>query len=425
MRSITTPASSLHKELHQALHQCRAGTLTVMAALDDTALCHQAHPDFSPIGWHLGHIAFTEALWILEHLAGLPTQFPHYRRLFAADGLPKRDRTCLPSLEEIHHYLEVVRQQVLDYLVIAPLNDQLRLWRWLLQHESQHNETMAIVLELHRLSGIGGGREMGRWGDGEMGRLKTFGISSPTPDTWRLKPDTCSEVYIPAGEFEMGSESIDAIDNERPVHRVTLHNYWIDRYPVTRGHYRQFMAIGGYGDRRWWSDLGWQWLQTKAAQGNSISQPLYWHSDLQWDDHPVCGVSWYEAEAYARFVGKRLPTEAEWERAALGATVGNHDRQYGYTTPVTANSSGHSDVGCSDMLGNVWEWTNSWFMGYDRFTAYPYAGYSQNYFDGQHRVLRGGSWATRPWALRSTVRNWYYPDVRQVLAGFRCARSLE
>lgn len=416
MQLITSCLDTLRQHLYRDFQDCRTGTHKLMALLDETTLCSQAHPDFSPIGWHLGHIAYTESLWILEHLAGLPPQFPQYCRLFAADGLPKQERVYLPSWSELQTYLDTVRQQMLDYLAIAPVDDQLRLWHWLLQHESQHNETISIILELHRRTTQGI----------DQGIAQPVNYPSIPPvscDPQDLPPNVSEEVYIPKGELRMGCEDVEAIDNERPVHTVTLTDYWIDRYPVTNAQYRQFMAIGGYGDRRWWSEAGWQWLQSQAEQGTPITQPLYWPNDPHWDEHPVSGVSWYEAEAYARFVGKRLPTEAEWERAAQGAAAGNYDRHCGSTTPVTAHPMGQSHAGCDDMLGNVWEWTDTWFAGYDGFTAYPYAGYSQAYFDGKHRVLRGGSWATRPWALRITVRNWYYPNVRQVLAGFRCARS--
>ncbi|NEO26333.1 MAG: SUMF1/EgtB/PvdO family nonheme iron enzyme, partial [Kamptonema sp. SIO4C4] len=179
---------------------------------------------------------------------------------------------------------------------------------------------------------------------------------------------------------------------------------------------------------------GWHWLQE-----NPVSQPLYWCDAPEWEEHPVCGVSWYEAEAYANFVGKRLPTEAEWEKAACWhpeqgnnwlypwgnaaptTQCCNHNTMVGHTTPVNAYPGGQSPSGCWDMLGNVWEWTNSWFAGYSGFQYFPYKGYSQVYFDGQHRVLRGGSWATRPWAIRSSFRNWYHPWVRQLFVGFRCA----
>ncbi len=437
MQMISSLSSISRLELHQALEQCRAGTFRLVAGLEDAVLCAQAHPDFSPLGWHLGHIAFTESLWILENLMGLPPQFPEYRCLFAADGLPKHARVHLPSLGELRYYLDTVRQQVQEYLAIAPLAEQARLWYWLLQHESQHNETMSIILELHQR------QSAGQW-PSNQGRSTVLSSIQPSllADNTPTSPETRQQrwgrehgvddawnqpmIYLPAGEFAMGNATIAAaIDNEAPVQQVVLGSYWIDRYPVTCRDYGQFMAAGGYHDRCHWSDQGWQWLQSQAENGKPISQPLYWQDDPHWDDCPVSGVSWYEAEAYARFMGKRLPTEAEWERAALGASPGNHDRQYGHTTPVQAHSSGQSHAGCCDMLGNVWEWTDSWFLGYNGFNAYPYPGYSQAYFDHKHRVLRGGSWATRPWAIRTTVRNWYHPSVRQVLAGFRCAKSAE
>lgn len=167
-------------------------------------------------------------------------------------------------------------------------------------------------------------------------------------------------------------------------------------------------------------------------QNNPVAQPLYWKDAAEWDDCPVCGVSYYEAEAYANFVGKRLPTEAEWEKAARGDNADlsaitflkcNHNSLVGHTTPVNAYPNSQSPYGCYDMLGNVWEWTASWFTGYSGFTSYPYFGYSQAYFDDQHRVLRGGSWATPSWTLRASFRNWYHPWVRQILVGFRCARD--
>jgi ergothioneine biosynthesis protein EgtB len=359
-------------QMQHWMEQCRQHTLSLFTNIDHDTFCRQAHPDFSPIGWHLGHIAYTEGLWLLEHLAGAAPQLPEYRRLFAADVLPKRDRVNLPPLSEVQTYLAVIREKVLIYLEAAPLAEQQRLWLWLLQHESQHGETIAIVLALQ-------GR---RWPEGE--RQRAAGS--------RQQGDM---IRVPAGEFELGSESLWALDNERPVQRIYLEDFWIDRAPIACGEYRQFMVAGGYENARWWSKQGWAWLQA-----NSITQPLYWNDDAAWDDRPVCGVNWYEAEAYAQFVGKRLPTEAEWEKAM---------RSFPHL---------HSAPG-----DRVWEWTSTWFAGYPEFEAYPYRGYSQAYFDGQHRVLRGGSWVTQPWGLRPTFRNWYYPHVREIFAGFRCAAS--
>ncbi len=398
----------------QALESCRVETLALFKNIDTELFCCQVHPDFSPVGWHLGHIAFTEAYWILEKYQGLEPLFSQYRRLFAADGLPKRDRQNLPNFEIIQNYLQTVRQQVLAYLENAPLEKQERLWWWLIQHETQHRETVSFLLEFWR------------WQRGKSSQ------SSSVPSNSLPLAQTLIE--IPSGEFIMGSDRQQAQDNERASHRIYLENYQIDQYPVTNGQYADFIKTGGYDNPHYWSQAGWQWRIEQQ-----ITQPLYWRADPSWVNHPVCGVSYYEAEAYAKFVGKRLPTEAEWEKAASwdasnqaqrlypwgdhfpDATLCNHNYLFGQTSPVNHYPAGKSAYGCYDMLGNVWEWTASWFAPYPNFQPYPYKGYSQVYFDQQHRVLRGGSWATGPWGLRNSFRNWYHPWVRQILAGFRCA----
>ena len=387
-----------------ALQQTRQFTLELLAQVDESLFFQQAHPNFSPIGWHFGHIAFTEAYWILEHLSSLPPSFPKYQRLFAADGLPKQERQNLPSVSTIEEYLRVIRTKTLDYLETASV-EQERLWRWLIQHECQHAETISIVWQLHQQRRT------------SAAIAKDY-FTGNDDAIITARNSTESMVRVEAGEFVMGSDAIAALDNERPAHQVYLDTYWIDRYPVTCEQYSQFIAAGGYRERKYWSDAGWQWLQQ-----NPVSQPLYWSDSVDWLDHPVYGVSYYEAEAYARFVGKRLPTEAEWAKAAAGSSLNcNHSRSIGHTTPVNTYSN-RSYYGCQDMLGNVWEWTASWFASYPGFTSYPYPGYSQAYFDRQHRVLRGGSWATYSAALRTSFRNWYHPKVRQIFAGFRCAKD--
>ncbi len=406
---------AIREDLLESLTQCRQGTLGLVSGIDNETFCKQAHADFSPIGWHLGHIAYTESYWILERCAGLSAQFPEYHQLFAADGLPKNQRQNLPTIETILNYLHNIRKQVLRYLDTAPIKQQARLWLWLLQHESQHNETMTLIQELHQRS------------QGQVSTLKY--PQSISLGNWEQM------VEIPSGFFELGSDRLEAQDNERPTHRIYLETYWIDAYPVTCKQYRQFIMAEGYQKRQFWSEEGWRWLQN-----NPVSQPLYWVDSAEWDAHPVYGINWYEAQAYCKFVGKRLPTEAEWEKAAswdatqgekrpypwgnekVNAKLSNYDGLVGHTTPVNAHPQSSSAYGCYDMLGNVWEWTASSFAPYPDFTPYPYGGYSANYFDAQHRVLRGGSWATRPWGLRNSFRNWYYPCVRQIFAGFRCVR---
>ncbi len=419
------------QQLKQWMHQCRSGTLELFESIDETTFCHQAHAEFSPVGWHLGHIGYTESLWLLRQ-AGIKTLFPEYRRLFVADGLPKSERSKLPPLSEIKDYLNTIRNKVLTRLETLDLEQEERLWRWLLQHESQHTETIAFVLQLQRWNAqapVGAS-----WQLPDARRANFMVNPAPNSPTIEVTPNIESDtICIAAGAFVQGSDSIDALDNERLAHSVNLDTYYIDRYPVTCGQYRTFVEARGYQNSIWWSNAGWRWLQSEQ-----VTKPLYWSDDTRWDNHPVCGVSWYEAQAYARFVGKRLPTEAEWEKAASWDATAkccrtypwgeepptekhcNHDNAVSQTTSVDAYPAGKSAYGCYDMLGNVWEWTSTVFDGYQGFASYPYPGYSQVYFDEQHQVLKGGSWATRPWALRSSFRNWYHPGVRQILAGFRC-----
>jgi gamma-glutamyl hercynylcysteine S-oxide synthase len=453
---ISKSIQSCKEAIYRDLQQCRRGTFQLFADIAYDTFCRQAHPDFSPVGWHLGHIAYTEDLWLLQRCAGLQPVFPEYHKLFAADILPKKERVYLPAQAEVECYLDAVRKKVLDYLEVAPIDQQERLWRFIIQHESQHCETVAFVLQMQKKKEGRAKKEKGTHNtdfdtDTQIKDLqqeksqREKGIlmpDVPLPIPHYQFPITNSpEIEIPAGEFYMGSDAVEALDNERSRHLCYLETYSIDRYPVTCSQYQNFMTNGGYQNSQWWSAEGWKWLQS-----HPVDRPLYWSENPAFNHHPVCGVSWYEAEAYCNFIEKRLPTEAEWEKAASWDTKNqikytypwgeelpntqlcNHGNNMGTTTPVDAFPKGKSAIlyegfanGCCDMLGNVWEWTASTFDAYPEFESYPYKGYSQVYFDGEHRVLKGGSWATPPQTLRSSFRNWYHPGVRQIIAGFRCA----
>jgi len=361
----------------ESLQDCRRQTLALVEGIRPEMLRTQSHPEFSPVGWHLGHIAYTESLWISEQLAKLPQQFGQYERLFAADGLPKSERQNLPDIEELLAYLKAVRSQTLSILQHDNKFENVRLWHWLIQHESQHAEIIAMVLAMHQVN-------------------KGSGLSPMAHPIAAVDDDM---VCIELGSATVGSDAPNAIDNERPAHLVSTESYWLDRAPVTVRQYQAFIEAGGYREAKWWGEEGWQWLQ--SAQ---VEVPLYWPDGTlvdkaHWGNCPVCGVSWYEAEAYAKFVGKRLPTEAEWERAMA------------------------LDNGCDRTSGSVWEWTDTWFAPYPGFESFPYEGYSQIYFDDEHRVLKGGSFATSKWVRRPSFRNWYHPHRREVFAGFRCAMS--
>ncbi len=351
----------------------------------------------------------------MHHLAAQDCPLAPYQQLFRVDGVSKAARQQLPPLATVLTLMATVRQKVLDYLIIAPIQQQLRVWLWLLQHESQHAETMAIVLALHRQ------------------RCRN---PLATPVSTVCSANSPTMVWLPGITFDLGYPGIEALDNEQPHHSVTVEGFWLDPYPVTQAAFHSFIAAGGYHTPSFWSPEGWAW-----RQATGVTQPLYWSNPTALGQRPVCGVSFYEAEAYATFVGKRLPTELEWERAACWSQTGHYRGPYPWGAtwpqPRLANCDGHrgatssvdqypegaTDNGLGDLLGNVWEWTSSWFEGYPGFAAFPYDGYSQLYFDRQHRVLRGGSWATRPWALRATLRNWYQPQVREIFAGFRCAKT--
>ncbi len=353
------------------MQNCRRQTLQTIAGISAEVFRAQAHTDFSPVGWHLGHIAYTESLWIAKRQSK-----QQYERLFSADGLPKSQRQNLPDLTEILAYMAEVRVRTLRYLdseLPASADEPQRLWHWLIQHEAQHVEIITMVLALHQRQG------------------KQTPLAPAIQQASPISSLSTEMLLIPAGDFYQGCNAPEAIDNERPVHKVSLERYWIDRAPVTCGQYRQFIQAGGYQTEKWWCEQGWEWQQR-----SQIARPLYWIEDVAFDDYPVMGVSWYEADAYARATGKRLPTESEWAKAA-------------------------ANEGCQPMLGDVWEWTDTWFAGYPGFRPFPYEGYSQLYFDGAHRVLRGGSWATPSWALRNSFRNWYHPHRQELFAGFRCA----
>lgn len=370
---------SLRRYFAHELKAVRTRSLKLISQLSPEQLKQQAHPDFSPIGWHLGHIAYTESLWTTEHLTDKPCEFPQYTTLFAADGLPKSQRENLPDLQEILAYMASVRQQTIKALYITEPDRHESLWHWLLQHESQHAETIAIVLALHQLK--------------STANQPKASLNDKEKVCFSYACDKM--LAVAAGGFIQGYDHPSALDNERPAQAVWLDSYQIDRTPVTFKQYRQFIAAGGYEEARWWTAEGWAWkLRAK------VGAPLYSgyvdgaHEQVS-ENQAVYGVSWYEADAYARFVGKRLPTESEWERAAQ----------------LTGET----------MIGNVWEWTDTWFEAYPGFQPFPYAGYSQHYFDQAHRVLRGGSFATPRWALRKSFRNWYHPQRREMFAGFRCA----
>ncbi|MGH7648091.1 MAG: ergothioneine biosynthesis protein EgtB, partial [Gemmatimonadaceae bacterium] len=353
---------------------------------------------------------------------------------------PRRVRgtLALPTLEECRVLMQEIRARVLERLRSADFEDGNELlhegyvYAMVAQHEYQHDETILQTLQLKQ---------------GAPYRAPRL-IRAPTgPPT---VPNDGHMVRFPGGPVSIGTmDRSRAYDNERPRHTVELAPFWIDAHPVTNGAYLAFMEDSGYDTRAVWSDAGWQWL--RDAQ---VGAPKYWQQGADgWTTRsmdltervdpakPVCHVCYYEADAFARWAGKRLPTEFEWEAAAswdasagrallypwgddpVTSDLANVDQLSFGTTRIGAYPRNVSPIGCHGMIGDVWEWTSSDFAGYPGFVSYPYREYSEAFFGDEYKVLRGGSWATRPGAIRNTFRNWDYPIRRQIFSGFRCARN--
>ncbi|MEO5873639.1 MAG: ergothioneine biosynthesis protein EgtB [Streptosporangiaceae bacterium] len=406
----------------------------VLTALEDASLVSQVSPLMSPLVWDLAHIGNYEELWLLREAAGIAPMRPEIDGLYNAFEHPRASRPALPLLPpaEARAYLGTVRDKVLDSLSDVRFESALTsggfVYGMVIQHEHQHDETMLATHQLREVPApeliLAGG---------------TAGAVTAYP----------AETLIPAGPFTMGtSDDPWAHDNERPAHLVDLPAYLIDTVPVSNGDYLAFLEAGGYDQPRWWHPDGWTWRQRQE-----ISAPGFWFREGLWlrrrfgeiepvpREQAVQHVSWYEADAYARWAGKRLPTEAEWEKAACWDQEAQSARRFPwgaeYTqgvanlgqcalqpSPVGSFLEGSSSYGVRQLAGDVWEWTASDFCGYPGFQSYPYKEYSEVFFGADHKVLRGGSWATDPSVARATFRNWDYPIRRQIFAGFRCARTV-
>jgi iron(II)-dependent oxidoreductase len=406
------------------LAEARERTIRLVVPLSEDGLHRQHSPLMSPIVWDLAHIAAFEDLWLCHRAGGGELLRPELAELYDAFETPRARRSELPLLRapEARAYLDAVRERALAALEHAGgfFCDLV------VQHEHQHNETMLQALKLAPAGVYAPERR-------------------PLPPAPAASPDGMARV--PAGPFLLGDGGDGfAYDNERPQHEIELAAFEIDRGPVTNGAYLQFLDQGGYRRRELWSEDGWAWRREEA-----IEAPLCWTAaggvrdferTLPLDARlPVQHVSWFEAEAFARWAGKRLPTEAEWEKAAswdpeaeakrafpwgdepAGSERANLDQLAFGPAPAGAYPAGASAYGALGLLGDCWEWTASAFGPYPGFSAFPYREYSEVFFGDRYRVLRGGSWATRPRVARATFRNWDHPHRRQIFAGFRCARD--
>jgi iron(II)-dependent oxidoreductase len=454
------------RQLIATMRDFRARTLELVADLDDEQMIGPRLAIVNPPLWEIGHVAWTQEFWLLRHLRNEKPLIENGDRLYNSTDVAHDTRweLLLPSRESTLRYMNEVLDRCVARLESASeLSADEFYFYWLtIFHEGMHAEALAYTRQ-------------------------TLGYSPPHFIRELKSPiahaKATGDAEVPGGQFQIGADKDFAFvfDNEKWAHPVQIKPFRIARTPVTNGEFLTFIEAGGYRKPQYWSTDGWHWLLTGgspeleksfskffktidekselAGLSTRLDHPVYWQREAngRWtqrifdqytaldENMPVVHISWYEAEAYCNWAGRRLPTEAEWEVAASGepsAGTGLSERRryfaWGDERPapeyanldwrnsglveVGAYGAGDSAFGCRQMIGNVWEWTADEFQAYPEFTVDPYKEYSKPWF-GTHKVLRGGCWATSSLLIRNTWRNFYTPDRRDVWAGFRtCAK---
>lgn len=436
------------EQLVEHLHEARARLLELIADLDDQQMIGPLLPIVNPLRWEVAHVAHFQEFWLLRHQRGHepipPAANLESDKLYDSARVHHDTRWDLPlpskqtTIEYTQRILDRVSEEVLKHPAkpdAAGYDDNYFLHLSLL-HEDMHNEAITYTRQT-------------------LGyRVCSFAFRR-----FRLQPleggttNALGDVFIPGGVFRLGSEldSGFVFDNELRSHEVTVAPFAISRTATSNAEFLAFVEAGGYRHREFWSEEGWRWRTSVNAE-----HPVYWRqTDDEWQRRvfdrwvrldanlPVIHVNWFEADAYCRWAGRRLPTEAEWELAAAGigkrkfpwgeeaptlerANLDWQALDAGCLLPVGALPAGDSEFGVRQMIGNVWEWTATDFAPFPGFAPGPYKEYSAPWFPNQgeaHKVLRGGCWATRSRLIRNNYRNFYKPDRRDVWAGFRtCAK---
>lgn len=431
-------APALVDELTGLLTGTRRTTERLVASLSDAELFAQPIDYLSPVVWDVAHVGSFEELWLVRQLGGSRLTDAEFDRLYDAFEQPRGVRGGLPLLDRdaSASYLAEVRDEVLGVLQRTPpdhddpLTADGYVHRMIAQHESQHQETIVQSLLIR----------------------DDLDVPLPLPSPPPPRPvDDTDRVVVPGGRCTIGTDDrVWAYDNERAAHQVEVPTFTLDRFPVTTRRYARFVDDGGYDRPELWDERGWRW---RCEHDHRAPQGWQRRRDGGWDlrrggrrvpldpREPVAHVSWFEADAFARWDGGRLPTEQEWEKAARWDPVRQQARRYPWgqapptperanlglrraaPDPVGSHRSGASAYGVEQLAGDVYEWTSSPFAPYPNFVAFPYREYSEVFFGGDYRVLRGSSWAIAPALARASYRNWDHPYRRQVLAGLRVARD--
>ncbi|MBP6824570.1 MAG: ergothioneine biosynthesis protein EgtB [Acidobacteria bacterium] len=422
----------------ELFQQVRQQTMQIVAPLEIEDYVIQTAEFMSPPRWHIGHTT-----WFFETL--LQTYQPGYR-VYDEDFLfyfnsyyegfgnriqrAKRGTRSRPTVRDTVRYRQHIDSEMLKFLEQTDDPELLKLVRLGLEHEIQHQELLVYDIK-HLLCDV---------------------YEAPPSVLPKAVEQVSGMVEIEGGLFQLGYAGNDfAWDNEKPQHTVFLQDFAIDRAPVSVGQYLEFIESGAYSDYRWWLSTGWE-----AVTRENWQAPLYWEREgdgwMVRDFHgllpasakasePVTHISYFEAAAFAKWAGKRLPTEAEWEKAACFDPATKTKRRFSWgdavpevhyanlfdnklwgVAPIGAFPNGKSFYGCHQMIGDVWEWTNSDYAPYPGFQT-EFNEYNDKWFVGQ-KVLRGGSFATPGIHIRITYRNFFNPPERWMISGFRCAKTL-
>lgn len=409
-------------DIRNELRDARARTFDLALDLDDAQWMGRRLAIVNPMLWEVGHLGWFQEHWTLRR-HGAASLRADADSLYDSARIPHDTRwdLPLPGRAETLRYLGDVLERCLD----AFREDEPYFHLLALFHEDMHGEALTYT------------RQTLAYPEPRFTAPREAATDDAGP--WP------GDAEVPGARWMLGAEAGGGFvfDNEKWAHPVDVPAFRIARAPVTNEEYARFVEAGGYGERRFWSAAGWAW-RTRAK----ATHPMYWQRAADgWQvrrydrletlrpHRPIIHVCWYEAEAYCNWAGRRLPNEAEWELAAAtpdkrtfpwgeaspSRRHANLDGYFGGPVDVACFPEGDSAYGCRQMIGNVWEWTASAFQPYPGFVADPYKEYSEPWFASPHQVLRGGCWATRARLLRNTWRNFYPPDRRDVLAGFRTA----
>ncbi len=438
-------------DLKEQLKEARRKSLGLFQEMNESELVGPQGRIYCPPLWQLGHVAWFHERWALREFDGRDPMIPGVDDLYDSFQVEHKDLWSLeyPSAEKTIRYGDQVLEEVLDLLDRHPNSERLQYFcRWGLFHEDMHLEAFLWMWQALEKPVPSFLQVLGTGGGAKAHEAPIRTLLEGTDEL--VVAEQGGDVPFRGGTFRMGAEQDEpfVFDNEKWAHEVEVAPFAMAMHCVTREDFARFVDDNGYERPDLWSEEGRSWLKRTERK-----MPIYWRRAANgryeklrlgaWEplqgSKPVMHICWFEADAYCRWAGRRLPTEAEWEYAASmdesagmkhhypwggadqAALMANLDLQRAGTIEVFRYAEGDSPMGCRQMLGNVWEWCADNFKPYPGFEADMYEDFSLARF-GSHKALRGGSWASRARFVHNTLRYWAEPDRYDLFVGFRtCA----